>query len=69
MVLVGISILIKFIEQLKLVGCGSYDIVIVFIYILYSMLGDLVIFFLMVVLIGGLMGFGVLVLNSELVVM
>ena len=69
MVLVGISTLIKFIEQLKSVGRGSYDIATALIYTLYSMPGDLVIFFPMAALIGGLTGLGALASNSELVVM
>ncbi|OUS67741.1 lipopolysaccharide ABC transporter permease LptG [Pseudoalteromonas sp. A601] len=69
MVLVGISTLIKFIEQLKSVGRGSYDITTALLYTLYSMPGDLVIFFPMAALIGGLTGLGALASNSELVVM
>ena len=69
MVLVGISTLIKFIEQLKSVGRGSYDIATALLYTLYSMPGDLVIFFPMAALIGGLTGLGALASNSELVVM
>ncbi|MEL7307130.1 MAG: LptF/LptG family permease, partial [Pseudomonadota bacterium] len=69
MVLVGISTLIKFIEQLKSVGRGSYDIATALIYTVYSMPGDLVIFFPMAALIGGLTGLGALASNSELVVM
>lgn len=69
MVLVGISTLIKFIEQLKSVGRGSYDIATALLYTVYSMPGDLVVFFPMAALIGGLTGLGALASNSELVVM
>jgi len=69
MVLVGISTLIKFIEQLKSVGRGSYDMATALLYTVYSMPGDLVIFFPMAALIGGLTGLGALASNSELVVM
>ncbi|MBT2150968.1 MULTISPECIES: LPS export ABC transporter permease LptG [Pseudoalteromonas] len=69
MVLVGISTLIKFIEQLKSVGRGSYDIMTALLYTIYSMPGDLVVFFPMAALIGGLTGLGALASNSELVVM
>ncbi|WP_149981255.1 LPS export ABC transporter permease LptG [Pseudoalteromonas rhizosphaerae] len=69
MVLVGISTLIKFIEQLKSVGRGSYDIGTALLYTLYSMPDDLVVFFPMAALIGGLTGLGALASNSELVVM
>jgi len=69
MVLVGISTLIKFIEQLKSVGRGSYDIMSAMVFTLYSMPNDLVVFFPMAALIGGLTGLGALASNSELVVM
>ncbi|CAM4310478.1 LPS export ABC transporter permease LptG [Pseudoalteromonas ostreae] len=69
MVLVGISTLIKFIDQLRIVGRGSYDITTALLYTVYSMPGDLVIFFPMAALIGGLMGLGALASSSELVVM
>ena len=36
LVLVGISTLIKFIEQLKSVGRGSYDLITAMLYTLYS---------------------------------
>jgi len=69
LVLVGISTLIKFIDQLKSVGRGSYDLMTAMLYTLYSIPGDLVIFFPMAALIGGLTGLGALASNSELVVM
>lgn len=69
LVLVGISTLIKFIEQLKSVGRGSYDLITAMLYTLYSIPGDLVVFFPMAALIGGLTGLGALASNSELVVM
>ncbi|GEK55977.1 LPS export ABC transporter permease LptG [Pseudoalteromonas espejiana] len=69
LVLAGISTLIKFIEQLKSVGRGSYDLMTAMLYTLYSIPGDLVIFFPMAALIGGLTGLGALASNSELVVM
>ncbi|MFC3033193.1 LPS export ABC transporter permease LptG [Pseudoalteromonas fenneropenaei] len=69
MVLVGISTLIKFIEQLKSVGRGNFDIMDALLYTLYSVPGDLVVFFPMAVLIGGLTGLGALASNSELIVM
>ncbi|WP_105199636.1 MULTISPECIES: LPS export ABC transporter permease LptG [unclassified Pseudoalteromonas] len=69
LVLVGISTLIKFIEQLKSVGRGSYDIIDAMLYTLYSIPGDVVVFFPMAALIGGLTGLGALASNSELVVM
>ncbi|WP_105255737.1 LPS export ABC transporter permease LptG [Pseudoalteromonas sp. T1lg75] len=69
LVLVGISTLIKFIEQLKSVGRGNYDIIDAMLYTLYSIPGDVVVFFPMAALIGGLTGLGALASNSELVVM
>ncbi|WMN61094.1 LPS export ABC transporter permease LptG [Pseudoalteromonas xiamenensis] len=69
LVLVGISTLIKFIEQLKSVGRGTFDIMDALLYTLYSVPGELVVFFPMAVLIGGLTGLGALASNSELIVM
>ncbi|CAI87470.1 MULTISPECIES: LPS export ABC transporter permease LptG [Pseudoalteromonas] len=69
LVLVGISTLIKFIDQLKSVGRGSYDLMTAMLYTLYTIPGDLVVFFPMAALIGGLTGLGALASNSELVVM
>ena len=69
LVLVGIGTLIKFIEQLKSIGRGTYDIVDAALYTLYSLPNDIVIFFPMAALIGGLLGLGALASNSELVVM
>lgn len=68
-VLVGLSGLIKFIEQMKQVGRGSYDMSIAAIYVLLSLPRELEQFFPMATLIGGLVGMGVLASNSELVVM
>lgn len=69
LVLVGISTLIKFIEQLKSVGRGSYEVTTALLYTFYSIPTDVVVFFPMAVLIGGLTGLGALASNSELVVM
>ena len=69
MIFVGINTLIKFIEQIKSVGRGSYDIGAALLYTLYSMPSDIVVFFPMAALIGGLMGLGALASSSELVVM
>ncbi|ATC93635.1 LPS export ABC transporter permease LptG [Pseudoalteromonas tunicata] len=69
LVLVGISTLIKFIEQLKYVGRGSYDVMTAGLYTLFSIPADVVTFFPMATLIGGLTGLGALASNSELVVM
>ena len=68
-VLVGLSALIKFIDQMKQVGRGSYDMTVAGVYILLSMPRDMEQFFPMATLIGGLVGMGILASNSELVVM
>ncbi|MFC6441076.1 LPS export ABC transporter permease LptG [Bowmanella sp. JS7-9] len=69
MVLVGLSSLLKFVEQLKFVGRGTYDMLIASVYILLSMPREIEMFFPMATLIGGLIGMGILASNSELVVM
>ncbi|GGF73004.1 LPS export ABC transporter permease LptG [Alteromonas lipolytica] len=68
-VLIGLSALIKFVEQLKKVGEGNYDMVAALVYVLLSLPRDLEQFFPMAVLLGGLIGMGLLASNSELVVM
>ncbi len=68
-VLVGLSSLIKFVEQLKSVGRGSYDMLSAGIYVLLSMPREIEQFFPMATLLGGLIGLGLLASNSELVVM
>jgi len=68
-VLVGLSALIKFIEQMKSVGRGSYTITEAGIYVLLSLPRELEQFFPMATLLGGLIGMGLLASNSELVVM
>lgn len=68
-VLVGLSALIKFIEQMKSVGRGSYDMTVAGVYVLLSLPRELEQFFPMATLLGGLIGMGTLASNSELVVM
>lgn len=68
-VLLAISAMFKFIDQMRSVGRGYYDIVHAALYTLYSVPGDLVLFFPMAALIGGLIGLGLLASGSELVVM
>ena len=68
-VLIGLSALIKFVEQLRKIGEGDYDMLVAFIYVLLSLPRDLEQFFPMATLLGGLIGMGVLASNSELVVM
>jgi len=68
-VLVSLSALIKFIEQMKSVGKGSYDMTVAAVYVFLSLPRELELFFPMATLIGGLIGMGILASNSELVVM
>lgn len=68
-VLIGLSALIKFVEQLRKIGEGDYDMLLAFLYVLLSLPRDLEQFFPMATLLGGLVGMGVLASNSELVVM
>lgn len=68
-VLLVISAMFKFIDQMRSIGRGYYDMVHAALFTLYSVPGDLVTFFPMAALIGGLIGLGMLASNSELVVM
>lgn len=68
-VLVGLSGLIKFIEQMKKVGTGSYDMTTAGVYVLLSLPREIEQFFPMATLIGGLIGMGMLASHSELVIM
>ena len=68
-VLIGLSALIKFVEQLRKVGEGDYDMMVAFLYVVLSLPRDLEQFFPMATLLGGLIGMGVLASNSELVIM
>lgn len=69
MVFISVSGIIKFVEQIKAVGRGSYDMSHAALYVLYAVPRDVEIFFPMAALIGGLIGLGSLASNSELVVM
>ena len=67
--LVGLSALIKFVEQLKQVGQGQYDVWVAALYVLLSTPKELVMFFPMGALLGGVIGLGQLASTSELVVL
>ncbi len=69
MVFVSVSGIIKFVEQMRAVGRGNYDLAHAALYVLYSIPRDIEVFFPMSALIGGLIGIGMLASNSELVVM
>ena len=68
-VFVSVSGIIKFVEQMRAVGRGNYDLTHAALYVLYSVPRDVEVFFPMSALIGGLIGIGMLASNSELVVM
>ncbi len=69
LVLTGLSSIIKWVDQIRLVGRGTYSIVDAGLYVLYLVPRDIEMFFPMAVLLGGLIGLGMLASNSELVVM
>ena len=68
-VFVSLSSIIKFVEQMNLVGRGNYDISHVALFVLYAVPRDVEIFFPMSTLIGGLIGIGMMASNSELIIM
>lgn len=68
-VFVSVSGIIKFVEQMRAVGRGNYDLSHAALFVLYSVPRDVEVFFPMSALIGGLIGIGMLASNSELVVM
>ncbi len=67
--LVGLSAIIKFVEQFRSVGEGSYDIWKAGLFTLLTMPKDVETFFPMAALLGGLIALGGLASRSELVVM
>ena len=67
--LVSLSGIIKFVDQLKKAGQGSYDALGAGLYTLLSVPKDVQIFFPMAALLGALLGLGMLAQRSELVVM
>ena len=68
-VLNGLSSIIKFVEQMKSVGKGYYDVISAAYFVLLKMPSEITIFFPMAALIGALIGLGSLASSSELVVM
>lgn len=68
-VFVGLSAVIKFVEQLRSVGEGSYDMLSAMYFVLLGMPRDVELFFSMAALLGSLIGLGMLAGSSELVVM
>jgi lipopolysaccharide export system permease protein len=68
-VLIGLSALIKFVEQLRRVGQGDYDMTLAGLYVLLSLPREIELFLPMATLVGALVGMGLLAQTSELVVM
>ena len=68
-VLVGLSDIIKFVEQMKHVGSGDYNVILAAYFVLLKMPVEIALFFPMAALIGALIGLGSLAGSSELVVM
>ncbi|QIA64206.1 LPS export ABC transporter permease LptG [Vibrio astriarenae] len=66
---VGLSGIIKYVEQLRKVGQGSYDLIQALFFVLLSIPRDVEMFFPMAALLGALIGLGMLASSSELVVM
>jgi lipopolysaccharide export system permease protein len=67
--LIGLSSIIKYVDQLRKVGEGSYDLLQALLYVLLTIPRDIEMFFPMAVLLGALMGLGMLATSSELTVM
>lgn len=68
-VLIGLSTLISFIDQMKRIGRGTYDMTAAGVYVFLSIPREIEQFFPMATLLGGLIGMGLLASHSELVVM
>jgi len=69
LILVGLSSMLKFVEQLKSVGQGTYSMFHAATYVLLMVPRDIETFFPMAALLGALIGLGMMASNSELVVM
>ncbi|GJJ81279.1 lipopolysaccharide export system permease LptG [Pasteurella canis] len=67
--LVGLSAIIKFVEQFRSVGKGTYDILQAILYTVLTIPKDIETFFPMAALLGALIALGNLASRSELVVM
>lgn len=66
---VGLSGIIKYVEQLRKVGDGTYDLMQALLFVVLSIPRDIEMFFPMAALLGALIGLGALAASSELVVM
>lgn len=67
--LVGISTLFRFIDQISHIGRGDFSFMTAALYSIYLIPQDLEVFFPMAAMIGGLVGLGAMAQSSELVVM
>lgn len=65
----GLSGIIKYVDQLRKVGEGSYDMLKALLFVVLSLPRDIEVFFPMAALLGALIGLGALASSSELVVM
>ena len=66
---VGLSAIIKYVEQLRAIGDGTYDLIQAFYYVILSVPRDIEMFFPLAALLGALIGLGMMASSSELVVM
>ncbi|EKO3368880.1 LPS export ABC transporter permease LptG [Vibrio fluvialis] len=66
---IGLSGIIKYVEQLRKVGNGTYDLMQALLFVVLSIPRDIEMFFPMAALLGSLIGLGALAASSELVVM
>ena len=66
---VGLSGIIKYVDQLRKVGKGTYDLLGALYFVVLSIPRDIEMFFPMAALLGALIGLGMLASSSELVVM
>lgn len=67
--LVGLSAIIKYVEQLRKVGKGTYDMLQALYFVLLEIPWDISMFFPMATLLGSLIALGMLASSSELTVM
>ncbi|MGN1393578.1 MAG: LPS export ABC transporter permease LptG [Succinivibrionaceae bacterium] len=67
--LILLSCLIKFVDQLRNIGVGTYGFKEIFLYIGYSLPGEIILFFPLGVLLGTVLALGNLASSSELIVM
>ncbi|KOE84635.1 LPS export ABC transporter permease LptG [Vibrio aestuarianus] len=68
-VFVGLSGIIKFVDNLRHVGKGGFDLLQALFFVILSVPRDIEMFFPMAALLGALIGLGMLAASSELVVM